>query len=279
MLCLVEFKKFFISGTSQCFLGLCNDKKEWVIRLKKTGKNSKRLFSQLVASQLAELIGISCPKSEIIEIHFDFIDPLPDKFIQFDNESDIGVGSNFISGLTHFPKPENYNNILQSPSFGQLNLNHLQNTISSKAQFDQLYGMKVFTDWINMSDYHKYENLCLQPDNSIIFLDFDLAFSGNNGSWSIPANYESNAMISHQAPFWEGLVENDDVYNPWMEKILNISKDNINSIFSQIPNCWGIPNEYIDSLKEFLLINRNQFIAEFFSAVEFRQTIDEIENM
>jgi len=64
-----------------------------------------------------------------------------------------------------------------------------------------------------------------------------------------------------------------------MKKNLKISEDNIHSIFSQIPNCWGIPNEYIDSLKEFLLNNRNQFIAEFFSAVEYRQTIDEIENM
>ena len=102
-------------------------------------ENAKRLFSQFVASQLAELIGISCPKSKIIVINFDLIGPLPDKFIQFDNESDIGVGSNFINGITHFPRPQNYNNILHASNFGQINLNHLQNIISSKEQFEQLY--------------------------------------------------------------------------------------------------------------------------------------------
>jgi hypothetical protein len=61
--------------------------------------------------------------------------------------------------------------------------------------------MKDFTDWINLSDYHKYENLCIHSNDTIIFLDFDLAFSSNNGSWEILEKYESNAMISHQAPF------------------------------------------------------------------------------
>jgi hypothetical protein len=228
---------------------------------------------------LAELIGISCPHSIIINVDYTLLDQLPNIYIEFDKECNIGVGSMFISDLTPFPKPKNYNEILKSKTFKNINYDHLCNTISSNKQFSQLYGMKVFTDWINLSDYHKYENLCLHSNDTIIFLDFDLAFSSNNGSWEIPEKYESNAMISHQAPFWDGLIENKEVYNPWMENILHLSEDDIKYIFLQIPDCWEIPDIYITSLIDFLLNNRNQFITAFFSALDFRETIDAIEHM
>jgi hypothetical protein len=279
MIQLTKFQKFFPTGTSQCFLGMCSDNKEWVIRLRKTGKNAKRLFSQFVASNLAELIGISCPNSSIINVNFNLLTPLPSKYDEFDIESEIGAGSLFIRELTHFPRPKDYNDVINTPQFEEINLKHLNDSISSKEQFDQLYGMRVFTDWINMSDYHKYENLCLQSENSIIFLDFDLAFSSNNGSWEVPDRYDFITMVSHQAPFWEGIFKNIDIYDPWMQNILNISKDDIESIFSQIPNCWDIPKQYIKLLTDFLLNNREQFILEFLNALDYRENVKAIEKM
>ena len=101
MLKLVNFKEYCETGTSQCFLGSCNNKKDWIIRLKKKDYNSKRLISQYVASSLAKLIGISCPRSELIEVNFDLLTSLPKNYSEFDSDCNIGVSTIFIDDLKH----------------------------------------------------------------------------------------------------------------------------------------------------------------------------------
>lgn len=146
----------------------------------------------------------------------------------------------------------------------------MKNVISSEDDFNQLYGMKVFSDWIKINDYHKYENLYLNSENNIIFLDFDVAFSSSNGSFDIPKNYDWGEMMSHQAPFWEGLTENLQVYNEWFDKIRKISEKDIRNIIQKIPSIWEVPELYQNSLVEFLLSNREKYISEFTSAFQYR---------
>lgn len=266
MLKLVEFVNFFKTGTSQCFLGLCDDNMYWVIRNKKRDYNSKRLFAQFIASHLAKLMGISTPLSTIVKVNIDELNPLPNNYVEFDIERNIGVGTIFIKDLKHIPTPPKYDEVLSSPNFGNINQNHLKNLIPSEKQYAQLYGMKVFASWVYIDDFHKYENLCLDSKNNIVFLDFDKAFSSSNGSWEIPNNYD----FDHQAPFWEGLYENQDMYDPWFTRLKNLDIMNIKNIFSQIPKCWEVPERYQNSLIEYLYYDRNQFISEFIEAYEYR---------
>jgi len=272
MLQLAEFKYYFKKGTSQCFLGKCNEGNYWVIRLKKKDKNSKRLFSQYLASNLAQLIGISTPGSTLINVNLDLLEEFPAKFVEFDSDCSIGVGTRFIQDITPFPTPPDYPNSLRSKDFDEINIKHLNKFINSKTDFDQLYGMRVFTDWIKINDYHKYENLYINSKQNIIFIDFDIAFSTANGSFDLPENYDFIEMINHQAPFWEGLEEELSNYEEWFSRILNVSDSAVFEILNIIPTEWLIPNSYPESLMKFILNNRDHFISEFKHALDFRNT-------
>ena len=198
MLKAVEFIDFLNEGSSKCFVALCNDKKKWVIRMKKKNKNSKRLFSEYLAGILALKFGINHPKVQLVEVENEVIEKLKSTENIFELSCKLGVATKFIKKLRKLSPPLNIN----SNEFPKANFKYLKEFFPNKNQIAQLYGMKVLSEWIVLKDFHKYENLLIDENKKNYFLDFDLAFmSSDSNDWSLPDNYDWIKMSSHQAPF------------------------------------------------------------------------------
>ena len=159
VLSLKKFKYFFPSGTSQCFLGECNDGNDWVIRLKKLNKDAHRLLSEYFCGFLGKNLGLSCPGTSLVRFDQSKIPSLPNNFTDFDPLSTIGVGSKFIKNLKHFPRPENYAKLLMTKNFPIINKEHIIKSLPNHNDLSQFYGIIMFIKWTYMADYHKYENL------------------------------------------------------------------------------------------------------------------------
>ena len=68
MIDVKEIKYFIKNSTSNSFVARCSDNGDWVVRMKKQGKNSKRLFSEYVAGKLAQEFGISRPAVSLVRL-------------------------------------------------------------------------------------------------------------------------------------------------------------------------------------------------------------------
>ncbi len=273
MLKAVIFNRFLTQGSSKCFIVLCDDNKNWVVRIKKKNKNSKGLFSEYLAGLLSLQYGLNHPRVQLVEVGHNIFEELSKHENIFQESCRIGIATEFIEDLMPVSPPKNIN--YNSTEFPIANFNYISKLIKDKNQFSQLYGMKVFSDWIVLKDFHKYENLLLDKVGHIYFLDFDLAFmSIDSNDWNLPPVYDWIRMSSHQAPFWEGFRESEIEYQKWFEKIMAIEIESVK--LEQIPSCWEIPKYYIENLLEFLFNNRELFIKEFQHAYNFRNDISKM---
>ena len=178
---VIEFIEFVENSSANSFLAKCSDGKLWIVRCKKKDKNSKRLFSEYVAGILAEKYGISHPQVILVKVPSKFISMLNNYNNIFDENCLVGVATFFIEELRRVKGPK-VKSFLDT-TFPNVNIEYLKKELSEVKNFEQLYALKVFSHWIYLSDYHKYENLQITSSNKIIFLDFDLAFSSDDNSW------------------------------------------------------------------------------------------------
>lgn len=267
---LTEFIRFFECGSSQCFLGLCNDDNEWVIRLKKIGKNARRLFSEYYCGFLGLNVGLSKPKTSLVSVDFNKIPKLPYNFTNFDRNSPVGVGTQFIPGLKTFPRPTNYNMLLSDPKFPSVNKKHILENLQFDSELSQFYGIIIFVNWAYIADYHKYENLNIDNNGHVKFLDFDLAFSFGGKTWEIPQEYDFSSMMVNFPPFTEGIEEDMNQYTHWFDAINSLSIEESNDFLQNIPTEWQMPSSYLNDLQSFLFTNRDQFISLFKRAASYR---------
>ena len=155
-----------------------------------------------------------------------------------------------------------------------VNIEYLKKELSEVKNFEQLYALKVFSHWIYLSDYHKYENLQITSSNKIIFLDFDLAFSSDDNSWGDIPEYDFIRINTNQAPFWEGLTAELKPFIIWLEKLGDLSIDNILDKIKELPEFWNIPEMYLKDLLNFMFNNRDKFIEEFKHSVDFQKDLN-----
>lgn len=269
MLELKETKYFFNNSTSLSFLGECSDNTEWVIRLKKKGKNSKRLFSEYLAGKLAIHFGICRPRVSLVKLkesNYSLIN-LDENF--FDSECKYGVAVEYIRDLFDIGTPDVGS--FPTDEFSQKNVEFLNKKLQGSPNFDHIFGLKVFSHWIYLNDYHKYENLKIDKNRKIYFLDFDLAFSSNYGEWEVLEPYDWIKIQTDQAPFWEGFTDKIELFEKWLEKLLQLNLQKFVLTLDSIPECWGIPENYLTNTLNFIFSNRNLFVEEFRHAIDFKK--------
>jgi len=268
---VIEFIEFVENSSANSFLAKCSDDKLWIVRCKKKDKNSKRLFSEYVAGILAEKYGISHPQVNLVKVPSKFISMLNNYNNIFDEHCFVGVATFFIEELRRVKGPKVKSFL--DPTFPKVNIEYLKKELSEVKNFEQLYALKVFSHWIYLSDYHKYENLQITSSNKIIFLDFDFAFSSDDNSWGNIPEYDFIRINTNQAPFWEGLTDKLKPFTIWLEKLGNLSSDNILNKIQELPECWNIPEKYLKDLLNFMFNNRDKFIEEFKHSVDFQKDL------
>ncbi len=269
MIDVKEVKYFIKNSTSNSFVTRCTDNRDWVIRLKKQGKNSKRLFSEYVAGTLAQEFGISRPPVSLVRLSKSNYSKVNSKEKLFDDKCNIGVGSKYIKGLDDIGMPQTKSFL--NKDFSEINRKFILKILEGSPNFEQIFGLKVFSHWIYLSDYHKYENLKVNRDKQIYFLDFDLAFSSNNGEWEELQPYDWINIQTDQASFWEGFTYEIEPFENWFTKLLQLDLHRIILNLGRIPDCWGVPENYLIDTLKFIFSNRNNFIEEFRHAIDFKK--------
>ncbi|MBU0561439.1 MAG: hypothetical protein KKG93_17935 [Bacteroidetes bacterium] len=267
MILVKEILEFIESSSAKSFIAICNDDEKWVIRLKKKDKNAKRLLSSYLAGILAKFFDINHPAVSLATIGDDLMTNLVGKVNIFDFDCAIGVGSKYIEDLSSIQAPKT--DSFLSPDFPEINRKYLIETLSQSPNFNQIYGIKVFSHWIYLSDYHKYENFKINKKNQIYFLDFDLSFSSSIGEWGDLEQYDYLKMYSNQAPFLEGFTYDISQFEEWLNKLEKLDHDLISSSIDKIPDCWKIPERYLKNTLNFLFTNRKFLVEEFTNAIAF----------
>lgn len=266
---VVKFKRFIDNSTSKSFLAKCSDGRDWIIRCKKKDKNSKRLLSEYIAGNLAKSFGINHPEVMLVKIPSKIMSIINSYGDIYDGNCLFGVATLFVQNLKKVKAPK-VNSFLD-PEFPQVNIKHLSIELSGVKNFEQLYGLKVFSHWIYLSDYHKYENLQITSNNEIIFLDFDLSFESNDDSWGILPEYSFIRVNTNQAPFWEGYTDNVEPFNFWLNKLNELSKIDCLNQLEILPHCWNVPDNYVTNVFNYIFNNRHKFIEEFIHGIEFHR--------
>jgi hypothetical protein len=270
----IQFIRFIENSTANSFLAKCSDSRYWVIRCKKKDKNSKRLFSEYIAGSLGAKFGINHPEVRLVKIPSNFIAILNGYDNIFDENCSVGVGSLYIQNLKKIMAPQGKSFL--DPTFSQTNIEHLKKELSGVKNFAQIYGLKVFSHWIYLSDYHKYENLQVTLDNEIMFLDFDLSFESNENSWGILPEYSFIRINTNQAPYWEGYTNDIGPFQYWLDKLIELSKQQFVNRLEVLPISWCVPDNYLDNTINYIFNNRSKFIEEFKRGIDFHRELNSL---
>lgn len=229
-----------------CGIVLADDGKKWAVRAKKRVMNevmnSTRLFNEYAAGILSSEIGFSKPKVELIELTDEVIEKAEKKHLKSDNfriDNKIAVGTEYIEGLKTVEGAKYF----------------------SDENSDPFYAYCIFAEWIFLNE-EKSENLLVAPNGELIFLDFDVSFSGLSYDHSIPDTYDWYVMKSHTI-FREVIIWEIERFEDWFQKIRECNQEKITNLLYELPESWEIPNGYREKVITTLLKNREQFIEEF----------------
>ncbi len=250
---ILNVNNFIEISSARIFRAECSDGNQWIIRCKKRDKNSRRLFSEYVGGLLAQSLGIFHPPVKLVEIPSTILQRINKVENIFDEGCLQGVATLNIEGLEEINL--NYDKII-----------HFRN-------FNHIYGYIVFIFWIHLSDYYKKENIQGSPNNEIVFLDFDLAFSSNEEEWGILPNYDDLRIAINQPDFLEVFTNELAPFEEWLNKLVKLSKDNALKNIGPLPECWQVPTNYFNEVIDFLFDNRLRFIQEFKSSIELKKNL------
>lgn len=265
-----EFCNWMKNSSAQSFLAICDDGVEWIVRLKKKDFTAHRLFSEYFIGRLANEINLPHPNCEIVYVNHKDIPTLPDNYEPFDTNCKFGIVTKYMKNYKHFEKPTNYEIMdLTGDKFKDINKEHIYGIVGS-SEIKNFYGIIIFSKWAIISDYHKYENLMINANNEVLFLDFDLGLSFDDKDYNIKTRYDYLRMVYSLPPFCSGIEENINEYDAWIDSIRRVKKEDTEQIVSEIPKCWEIDEKLLKGSIEILFDSREKFIENFIKSVEFR---------
>lgn len=214
-----------LRGGTQSQLMLCDDDNLWVVKFKNNPQHLRTLANELIATRMAEAIGLSVPTTGVVNVSQALIAATPQLYVNKGPNgremfsSGLQSGSKFAGGLM----PRQVNDDLPDEELFAVN------------NFDQFAGMLAFDKWTSNNDrrqaiYCRKEH---ERGHRIVFIDQGDCFNG--GKWTFP-----NAPL-------EGAFPRNGVYSavcgwesfePWLSRIEQFSRDSLWEIAESVPPEW-----------------------------------------
>jgi hypothetical protein len=241
-------------GGSQSRLMLGDDRNLWVVKFKNNPQHLRVLANELMATQIAEEIGLPVPVSGIIDVSQSLIEGNPQMYIDrgFSGRelcsSGLQFGSQFAGGMLS----------------GQVTDSLAEEQLLNASNVEQFAGILAFDKWTGNDDCRQvvYRRNGTRPGYSVVFIDQGACF--NSGEW-----------IFRDAPL-KGVYSRDVVYSsvtgwdsfePWLSKIENFDPASLGEIAAGIPKEWyGEDTFALNILVERLISRRGRvrdLIQEF----------------
>jgi hypothetical protein len=232
-------------GGSQSQLMLGDDRNLWVVKFKNNPQHLKSLVNELIATRMAETIGLSVPKSGIVDVSQVLIEGNPKLFIDHGRgwrekcSSGLQFGSQFVGGLM----PGQVIDFLPG------------HQLHSVRNLEEFAGMLAFDKWTSNTDRRQavFRRTARETQYGAVFIDQGFCFSGSK--W-IFQDVPPQGVYAHRSAY--SAVTSWSSFEPWLTHIEQFSPDVLWEIAEAVPPEWYWGDTYdLEELVETLLVRRS----------------------
>ena len=212
-------------GGSQSRLMLGDDGNLWIVKFKNNPQHLRILANELLATQLADAIGLSVPVSGIVDVSQSIIDTHPPLYINHGPKgrelchSGLQFGSQFTGGM-----------------FSR----HVDEYLADEQLLDahnleQFLGILAFDKWTCNTDYRQvvYRRNGVERGHSAVFIDQGACF--NLGDWNFP-DAPLKGIFAQSCAY--SAVSGWDSFEPWLSRIEQFDPQTLWEIAEAVPREW-----------------------------------------
>ena len=233
-------------GGAQSQLMLGADSRLWVVKFRNNPQGPRILGNELIATRLAETVGLSVPSTEVVEVTEWLTANTPDLRIDLGRgdsvrcEAGLHFGSAFVGGLMP----------------GQVVDYLAEEQLAEVRNHEEFAGMLALDKWTGNCNGRQavFERKQRERKYRAVFIDQGFCFNANE--WSFPDSplrgvYPRNSVYA-RITGWES-------FEPWLSRIEQLEPDALWSVAEAVPPDWygGAP-ETIEGLMEQLLARRDR---------------------
>lgn len=232
-------------GGAQSQMVLCADGNLWVVKFRNNPQGSRVLANELIATRLAEAVGLSVPATDTVEVSGWLIGNSPDMWVdvgpgeRLPCAEGLAFGSQFVGGLM----PGQVADYLPEEQLAELR------------NIEEFAGMLCIDKWTGNSNGRQavFARKPRERKYRAVFIDQGFCFHANE--WSFPDSplrgvYPRNVVYEYVTG-WES-------FEPWITGIEEMAADTLWAIADQVPPEWyGDPAD-LEMLVEQLLKRRKR---------------------
>lgn len=229
----------------------------WVVKFKNNPQHLRVLANELIATRIAEVVGLSVPKSDVIEVSSWLIENSPEMVMDLGKglrercASGLQFGSRFVGGLM----PGQVVDYLPEPQMDE---------VRNLAEFA---GMLVIDKWTGNCNGRQavFERRPRERKYRATFIDQGYCF--NAGDWTFPDAPLRGVFARNQV---YARVRGWESFEPWLSRVEEFAADGLWKVAEEIPPEWyGGDPRVIERLMETLL-NRRSRVRELIE--QFRES-------
>ncbi|HEY4355031.1 MAG TPA: HipA family kinase [Acidobacteriaceae bacterium] len=233
-------------GGAQSQLMLGADGNLWVVKFKNNPQHIRVLANELIATRIAEAVGLTVPKCDVVEVTNWLVKNSPDMVIHKERSvrevcaSGLQFGSRFAGGLN----PGQVVDYLP-----EAQLHEVRN-------LKEFAGMLVVDKWTGNCNGRQavFERQPRQRKYKAQFIDQGFCF--NAGDWTFPdvplRGVFARNLVYAPVRGWES-------FEPWLSRIESFTTDALWAIAEAVPPEWyGGDVSVIERLMETLLLRRTK---------------------
>ena len=233
-------------GGAQSQLMLGADGNLWVVKFKNNAQHLRVLANELIATRMAEAVGLSVPKSDVVEVSDWLIANSPEMMVDLGRgvrercASGLQFGSRFVGGLM----PGQVVDYLPEPQMDEVR------------NLQEFAGMLVLDKWAGNCNGRQavYERKPRERRYRATFIDQGYCF--NAGEWTFPDAPLRGVFARNQV---YAKVRGWDSFEPWLSRVEEFEAECLWKIAEEIPPEWyGGDLGVIECLMEMLLKRRSR---------------------
>src|SRR5215469_17921182 len=231
-------------GGAQSQLMLGADGQLWVVKFQNNPQHRRVLANELIATRLAEAIGLTVPKSDVVEVSDWLIRNSPGMVVELGRgvrelcAAGLQFGSQFVGGLM----PGQVVDYLPEPQMEEVR------------NLSEFAGILALDKWTGNCNGRQavFERRPRERKYRAVFIDQGYCF--NAGEWSFPDSPLRGVFPRNQV---YGRVTGWSNFEPWLSRIEKMDADKMWAIAEEVPPEWyGGDLGTIERLMEQLLARR-----------------------
>lgn len=212
-------------GGSQSRLMLADDGNLWIVKFKNNPQHLRVLANELVATRIAEAIGLSVAVSGIVDVSQSIIDANPPQYIDLGPNrrelcsSGLQFGSQFAGGMISRQVDE---------YLADEQLLHAHNV-------EQFAGILAFDKWTGNTDYRQVVYRCNEAERGYRAVFIDQGGCFNLGEWTFQ-DAPLKGVFAQKCAY--SSVTGWESFEPWLSRVEQFDPQSLWEIAEVVPREW-----------------------------------------